>query len=63
MSDIEYSGKPAQWQKMDCLEAYYKTGEATWEGVVRAVAEHPINDIREARAIAEKYIVHKKDEL
>lgn len=63
MNGIEFSEKPAEWKKSDCLKAYCNTGEATWEDVVRAVAQHPINNVMEARTIKEKYIVHKKDEL
>ena len=62
MNALEYDPKHTEWNKRDCLRAYFDTGEATWEDVVRAVGEYPINNKRVAKKIANKYI-HKKDEL
>ena len=64
MNALEFDQKQSEWNKRDCLRAYFDTGEATWEDVVRAVGEHrcPTSNKRVAEEIAKKYI-HKKDEL
>ena len=64
MNSLDFSPKPIEWKKLECLKAYFDTGEATWEDVVRAVREHPIYNNRVAKQIAKRYL-HKdtKDEL
>ena len=44
-------------KKRDCLEAYFNTGEATWEKLAAAVEEFPINNKRLADFIRNKYTI------
>ena len=54
-------------RKRDCLLAYWKSGSATWEMVIRAVADKPIRNIKVAKEIADVYKIlyscANKDEL
>jgi plasmid maintenance system antidote protein VapI len=42
-------------KKADCLRAYFKTGEAKWSNVVKAVAMHPISNKRVTKQIAKAH--------
>ena len=46
----------SETKKRNCLQAYWNSGEAIWETVIRAVAEKPIKNIRVAKRIAN---IHK----
>ena len=54
-------------KKAACLRAYFIGGQAKWSDVVKAVAMHPIDNIRVAKQIAEdhglSYSNVMKDEL
>lgn len=63
MDKLVYSNTNIDDKKMDCLQAYFNTGEAKWSEVVKAVAKSPINNRRIAKQIANEYGVHFKDEL
>ena len=62
MNALDFGQQPPEWKKQECLKAYFDTGEATWEEVIRAVSDYPISNKRVAKEIADKYI-HKRDEL
>ena len=44
-------------KKRECLLAYHNSGEATWEGVIAAIAKYPLNNCRVANNIARKYTI------
>ena len=54
-------------KKAECLRAYFKSGEAKWSDVVKAVAMYPIDNKRVAKQIAKDHGLHYeaivKDEL
>ena len=54
---LQHSNQRSEEKKRECLHAYYNSGEATWEGVVAAIAKHPIKNCRLATKIAKKYSV------
>lgn len=62
MNALEFDPQHAIENKRVCLRAYFDTGEATWEDVVKAVEKYPFFNKRVGKQIASKYI-HKKDEL
>ena len=63
MDMLEHSTDSSEKKKRDCLQAFYYSGDATWEKVVNAVAKSPINNKKLADEIARKYIIILKDEL
>ena len=42
-------------KKRECLRAYFYGGSATWEGVIAAILQHPINKRKIAKGIAERH--------
>ena len=58
---LRFSNKQDQRKKSECLEAYFKSGKACWEDIVKVVADHPFNNKILAKRIASTYGV--KDEL
>ena len=40
---------------MDCLQAYFNDGSASWTEVTKAVAKYPVNNKLVAKEIAEKH--------
>ena len=42
-------------KKRDCLQAYWKSGDVTWETVIHAIVDKPIGNIRLAKRIADDY--------
>ena len=62
MDTLEHSTDSSEKKKRVCLKAFYDSGDATWEKVVKAVAKSPINNKKLADEIAWKYII-RKDEL
>ena len=61
MDRLEHSNDLPEKKKRDCLRAFYDSGDATWEQVVKGVAKSPINNKKLANEIAWKYIVHKDE--
>ena len=61
MDSLKYSGESIEDRKLACLRAFYDSGDATWEKVIRGVEMHPINNPKLAKEIKMKYI--SKDEL
>ena len=55
---ISHSEKSDSDKMVDCLEVYIKSGEATWLGLVNAVAQ---SDKQLAKKIAKKHNVSEKD--
>ena len=62
MNSLEFSTEPGEWKKQACLQAFFDSGEALWENVMKAVIKYPIENMRVVKAIAAKYI-HIQDEL
>ena len=56
MDMLKYSDQHPEYKKSDCLTSYFDQGEATWEEVVLAVAQYPVNKTDLARNIAQKYL-------
>ena len=52
LSDLRFANMENIVKKNRCLEAYFNTGNACWETVVRVVASHPIHNPRVAMEIA-----------
>jgi hypothetical protein len=66
MNELKYSNEGIGEKKRDCLRAYFDTGEAYWEEVVRAVIKHPISNKRVAKIIIGQQklrgeLLHKPD--
>ena len=55
MNALIHSNKEIDEKKQECLQAYFNTGEAYWEEVVRALIKHPINNKRLGRELVEQY--------
>ena len=55
MNMLRYSESDNRVKKRECLEAYWNSGEAYWEDVVRAVVSYPIKNKRVAKEIVERY--------
>ena len=55
MNVLEYSSENDIVKKRRCLRAYWNTGKANWEEVVRAVISYPIKNKRVAKEIVERY--------
>ena len=55
MNQLKHSNVQNEEKKRECLQAYFDTGEACWEEVVRALVIHPINNKRLASKLVEKY--------
>lgn len=61
MNLLKFSMESAEVKKRECLQAFWNTGEATWEDVVKAVAEYPINNKWVAKTIiAQKYGIREE---
>jgi hypothetical protein len=64
---LYHSTAPEDAKKADCLRAYFKSGEARWSDVVKAVSMPPIRNKRAAKRIAIahglSYEAIMKDEL
>ena len=56
MSRLEHSNVLDEDKKRDCLQAFFDSGEATWEKVACSVAEYPIDDMGTAKWIIANYI-------
>ena len=56
MDMLKYSNDQPEYKKSDCLNAYFDKGDAVWEEVVLAVAQHPVDEVDIARNIANKYL-------
>ena len=54
MNALVNSNKESEEKKVECLQAYYNSGEAYWEEVVRALIKHPINNKRLGKEIVEQ---------
>ena len=54
MNALVNSNKEFEEKKVECLQAYYNSGEAYWEEVVRALIKHPINNKRLGKEIIEQ---------
>ena len=54
MNALVNSNKDTEDKKVECLQAYYNSGEAYWEEVVRALIKHPINNKRLGKEIIEQ---------
>ena len=66
MNILLHSNDRTEAKKEECLQAYFDTGDATWNDVVRAVSMHPIKNKRLAKKIAKDHGVdfdRIKDEL
>lgn len=67
IDSLIHSTATVDTKKAGCLRAYFNGGEAKWSNVIKAVAMHPINNIRVAKQIAEdhglSYNNVMKDEL
>ena len=59
MNELKNSNKDVKSKKRECLQAYFDTGEACWEKVVRAIINYPINNKRLAKEIVGKYELNK----
>ena len=55
MNKLKHSSVQNEDKKRECLQAYFDTGEAYWEEVVRALVIYPINNKRLASKIVEQY--------
>ena len=56
-----FSSEQDERKKSECLEAYFNSGKACWEDVVKVVANYPFYNKKLAMEIAAKHGV--KDEL
>ena len=56
MNVLRASGEKIEDKKRECLQAYFDTGEAYWEEVVRAIIEHPVYKKR----VADKIVKSQK---
>ena len=54
MNALRHSDKEIEVKKEECLRAYYNSGEAYWEEVIRALIKHPINNKRLGKEIIEQ---------
>ena len=57
IDQLRNSEQQVEERKRECLRAYRNSGEATWEGVIAAIAKHPISNCRVANKIARKYTI------
>ena len=55
MDSLKHAPGTVDAKKAECLEAYWKGGEAKWSDVVKAVVMHPIEDKLVAKKIAEDH--------
>ena len=55
MNVLEYSSEDDIVKKRRCLRAYWNTGKAYWDEVVRAIVSYPIKNKRVAKEIVERY--------
>ena len=58
LSELRHSQMETREKKSRCLEAYYNTGKACWERVVKVVAEFPIQIKKIAEQIAHDHGIH-----
>ena len=58
MDTFIYSPDGVHIKKLECLQAYFKQGEAKWSEVVKAIESYPINNKPVARNIAKVYRVN-----
>ena len=56
MQKLEFATDPPLHKKRECLTNYFNNQDPTWESVVKAIAEFPISNKREACKIAKKYM-------
>ena len=56
-----FSNEQDERKKSECLEAYFNSGKACWEDVVKVIANHPFYNKKLTMEIAAKHGV--KDEL
>ena len=67
LSELRDSEMGTRKKKSRCLEAYYNTGKACWEQVVKVVAEFPIQKKKISEQIAHAHDINYssvvKDEL
>ena len=56
IDEIRYSVEQPVIKKSNCLAAYYKNGEATWEEVILAVARYPLNNLNLAKKLAHDHL-------
>ena len=61
INKIFHSNEQVERKKSECLEAYFDSGKACWEKVVKVVADYPFHNKRLANEIASTY--GAKDEL
>ncbi len=61
LSELQHSNEHFSSKKIQCLEAYYDQGEATWEGLISAVSDHPIRNKRVAKELADKHGIDFKN--
>ena len=55
IDQLQNSKQGDEEKKSECLRAYHNSGEATWEGVIAAIANPPISNCRVANKIARNY--------
>ena len=60
MNELRYSSGSYVEKKRGCLQAYFDTGEAFWEDVVKAVIKHPIDNKRVAIKIVEQHELRRE---
>ena len=61
MSELRSSSEPVDTKKRECLKAYFDSGEACWETVVKALEKPPFMNGRLATKIIKNYKL--RDEL
>ena len=54
IDSIRWSGDTEVTKKESCLKSFFNSGNATWEAVIKALIEHPIENKRVAKEIAKK---------
>ena len=55
MSELRNSNELVDAKKRECLKAYFDSGEAYWENVVKALVRYPVGNRKVANEIVEKY--------
>ncbi len=56
IDELRHSRLEVSVMKLRCIEAYFNSGEATWEDVVLAVTLYPIMNTKVANKITQKYL-------
>ena len=54
LDSLRRSGETEDMKKELCLQSFFNAGNATWEAVIQALVQYPVNNKRLAKEIAKK---------